>query len=213
MKLLLIVSIPALFLFASSTNAQESSAQIEKRIYTTKSIGNNQAPVIDGKLDDAVWDIVEWGADFIERLPDENTPPSEQTKFKIVYDAKYLYVGVRAYDKSPDSIVKRLGRRDSFEGDWVAISLDSYHDLRTTFGFIVSATGVKSDYFGSENGNSEDTSWNPIWTTKATIDEEGWACEMKIPLSQLRFNNDDNQVWGLQFQRKFFRKEEHTKSN
>lgn len=210
MKLLLIVSILALFLSVSSTNAQKSSAQIEKRIYTTKSVGNNKAPVIDGKLDDAVWDIVEWGADFIERLPDENTPPSEQTKFKIVYDAKYLYVGVRAYDKSPDSIVKRLGRRDSNEGDWVVILLDSYHDLRTSFGFIVSAAGVKTDYFGSENGNNEDISWNPVWTTKTTIDEEGWICEMKIPLSQLRFNNDDDQVWGLQVQRYFFRKGERS---
>ena len=210
MKHLPIISFFALFLSVSSANSQESSTQIEKRIYTTNSIGNNQAPVIDGKLDDAVWDIVEWGANFIERIPDENTPPSEQSKFKIIYDAKYLYVGFRAYDKSPDSIVKRLGRRDSFEGDWVSISLDSYHDLRTTFGFIVSASGVKSDYFGSENGNNEDTSWDPIWTTNVIIDEEGWTCEMKIPLSQLRFNNDDDQIWGLQVQRRFFRKEERS---
>ena len=210
MKVLLNFLIGILFLSISTTNAQEAKSQIQKRIYTTKAVEDNQVPVIDGKLDDAVWDIVEWGNDFIERIPDENTPPSEQTKFKIVYDAKYLYVGVRAYDKSPDSIVKRLGRRDTFEGDWVSISLDSYHDLRTTFGFIVSATGVKSDYFGSENGNNEDNSWNPIWTTRAIIDEKGWACEMKIPLSQLRFNNDDNQVWGLQFQRRFFREEERS---
>ena len=94
MKFLLIVSILVVFLTTCSINAQESSSRIEKRIYTTQSISNNQAPVLDGKLNDAVWDIVDWGTDFIESDPDENTPPSEQTKFKIVYDAKNLYIGV-----------------------------------------------------------------------------------------------------------------------
>ena len=199
-----------LFLFAFSAHAQEPSAPIKKRIYITKPVGNTIAPIIDGKLDEVVWNNVEWGNDFIERRPDENTPPSEQTKFKILYDAKNLYIGVRAYDKSPDSIVKRMGRKDTFDGDWVEISFDSYHDLRTTFSFITSAAGVKSDYFGSGNGNNEDESWNPIWTTKANIDTEGWTCEMKIPLSQLRFGNDDNQIWGLQVQRRFFRKQERS---
>ncbi len=209
MKPLFIYLPIVLFLTFSSANAQEP-VSVPKKIYTTKSIENIDAPIIDGKLDDAAWEIVEWGVDFIERRPDENTPPSEQTKFKIVYDAKHLYIGIRAYDKSPDSIVKRMGRRDSYDGDWVEVSLDSYHDLRTTFSFITSAVGVKSDYFGSENGNNEDSSWNPIWTTKASIDTEGWICEMKIPLSQLRFNDNDDQVWGLQVQRRFFRKQERS---
>ena len=52
MKYLPILSIVALFLLVSSVYAQESSTQIEKRIYTTRSIGTNEAPVIDGKLDD-----------------------------------------------------------------------------------------------------------------------------------------------------------------
>ena len=198
------------FISFNSVIAQESSIQVEKKIYTTTSVGNNESPVIDGKLDDAVWESVEWGNDFIENQPDENTPPSEQTKFKIVYDAKYLYVGVRAYDKSPDSIVKRLGRRDTFDGDWVEINIDSYHDLRTAFSFTASVSGVKSDEFVSNNGNNWDSSWNPIWTMKSQIDAEGWTCEMKIPLSQLRFSNDDDQVWGIQFTRRFFRKEERS---
>lgn len=161
-------------------------------------------------MDDAVWDIVEWGNDFIEWRPDENTEPSEQTMFKIVYDAKFLYIAIRALDSAPDSIVKRLGRRDQFAGDWVEVNIDSYHDLRTGFSFTASAAGVKGDEFISNNGNNWDGSWNPIWYTKSNIDEQGWSTEMKIPLSQLRFNNDQEQVWGLQIQRRFFRKEERS---
>lgn len=114
--------------------------------------------------------------------------------FKIIYDAKYLYIGIRALDKSPDSIVKRLGRRDQLDGDWVEVNIDSYHDLRTGFSFKASAAGVKGDEFISDNGRNWDGSWNPVWQTKSNIDEEGWSCEMKIPLSQLRFNNNLEQV-------------------
>ena len=210
MKLSSQLFVIALLLMCNFTIAQSTSTQIEKRKYITKSIGNNQAPVIDGKLDDSVWETVEWGNDFIEFEPDENTEPSHQTKFKILYDAKYLYVGVRAYDKAPDSIVERLGRRDTFDGDWVEINIDSYHDLRTAFSFTSSVASVRGDEFITDNGRNWDGSWNPIWTTKAQIDDKGWTTELKIPLSQLRFNNDDDQVWGLQVQRRFFRKQERS---
>lgn len=190
--------------------AQEASTSITKRTYTTQVVNDNEAPNIDGKLDDAAWNLVEWGGDFIEWRPDENSPPSQQTKFKILYDAKYLYVGIRAYDTATDSIVKRLGRRDTFDGDWVEINIDSYHDLRTAFSFTASVSGVKGDEFITNNGNNWDGSWNPIWYLRSNIDEEGWTCELKIPLSQLRFGRDIDQVWGLQVQRRFFRKEERS---
>ena len=203
----------ALFLFSSILPAQEEEKKQEKvpkRVYTTKYLGNEKAPVIDGLLDDSSWNIVEWTGDYIENQPDENTAPSEQTRFKIVYDKKNLYIGVRAFDAHPDSIVKRLSRRDGFAGDWIEFNIDSYHDLRTAFSFTVTAAGVKGDEFISNNGDNWDGSWNPIWYTKTNIDEKGWTAEIKIPLSQLRFGKSKEQIWGLQSTRRFFRKEERS---
>ena len=190
--------------------AQESKEKIPKRVYTTKSLGEIAAPVIDGVIDDESWNLVEWDGDFIEREPDENTPPSQQTKFKIIYDAKHLYIAIRAFDNEPDKIEKRLSRRDGFEGDYVEMHIDSYHDLRTAFSFTVTAAGVKGDEAISENGENFDESWNPIWYTKTNIDEEGWTAEMKIPLSQLRFGKSEEQIWGLQMMRRLFREEERS---
>lgn len=189
--------------------SQETSKSIPKRIYTTNVL-QGEAPKIDGIIDDESWNSVEWASDFIENRPDENTPPTEQTKFKIMYDAKFLYVAIRALDKNPKKIVKRLSRRDGFDGDWVEINIDSYHDLRSGFSFTVTAAGVKGDEFISNNGNNWDGSWNPIWYTKTSVDSEGWSAEMKIPFSQLRFGKSDEQIWGLQVQRRFFRKEERS---
>ncbi len=192
--------------------AQDSTATetVPKRVYTTKAITNGESPEIDGRINEPAWDMVEWEGDFVEQRPDENTKPDHQTNFKIIYDQKFLYVGIRCFDSEPDKIVKRLSRRDGFQGDWVAIFIDSYHDERTAFGFITTAAGVKADVFNTNNGGDEDESWNPIWYTKSNIDAEGWTAEMKIPLSQLKFGKSGELVWGLQFMRKLFREEERS---
>ncbi len=97
-----------------------------------------------------------------------------------------------------------------FEGDWVGVFIDSYHDKRTAFGFIVTAAGVKADLLESDNGGNEDESWNPIWYTKTNIDAEGWTAELRIPLSQLKFGKAPEQVWGMEFMRRLFREEERS---
>ncbi|PZX93259.1 hydrolase [Flavobacterium aquariorum] len=198
------------FLFSFYFCSGQDMPKNEKRIYTTKSLENLDTPIIDGVLTDTSWDIVEWQTDFIENLPDENTSPTEQTKFKILYDSKFLYVAFKCYDKEPDKIVKRLSRRDGFDGDFVEVNIDSYHDKRTGFSFTISASGVKSDEFIADNGNNWDASWNPIWYVKTNVDSEGWTAEMKIPLSQLKFSASENQVWGFQATRRYFRKQERS---
>ncbi|KAA1247489.1 DUF5916 domain-containing protein [Aquimarina sp. RZ0] len=198
------------FIFSFFLNAQDSLSVVTKRIYTTKPLNGAEAPAIDGLINEQSWDLVDWAGDFIENQPDENTAPSQQTKFKILYDQKYLYIAYRCYDTEPDKIEKRLSRRDGFAGDWVEINLDSYHDKRTGFSFTITASGVKGDEFISNNGNNWDGSWNPIWYTATNIDDEGWTAEVKIPLSQLKFGKSKEQIWGLQVNRRFFRAEERS---
>ena len=197
------------FLFSSPFYAQNDAAPIEKKQYHTRSIGNETIQM-DGILDEPVWNTVEWGDDFIENQPDNNTPPTEQSRFKILYSEKYLYIGYRAFDRSPDSLVARMSRRDEFPGEWMEINIDSYHDLRTAFSFTFSVSGVRGDEFVSDNGNNWDSSWNPIWDGKAHIDSLGWTAEVKIPFSQLRYGNQAVPVWGIQVQRRNFRMEERS---
>ena len=199
----------ALLIFNVSI-AQEAVESVPKRIYTTKPINGEKPPVIDGTLDDAAWGLIAWSEEFIEFQPDENTPPTEQTRFKILYDDKFLYVAYRCFDSNPERIEKRLSRRDGFAGDRMAIVIDSYHDKRTAFSFSTTAAGVKGDEFVSQNGNNWDDSWNPIWYTASNIDDQGWTAEAKIPFSQLKFGKAKEQIWGLQVTRLLFREEERS---
>jgi len=194
------------FLFSALLAEEE----VPKRIYTTAALGTVSAPKLDGKLNDTCWDLVEWSGGYIEWSPQENTEPSQQTQLKILYDDKNLYVAFDCLDSSPDSVVERLSRRDGFDGDWVEINIDSYYDQRTAFSFTITAAGVKGEEFITDNGASWDATWNPIWHAETNVDSSGWTAEIRIPLSQLRFSKDENQIWGIQSTRRYFRKEERS---
>ncbi|MDB4292424.1 carbohydrate binding family 9 domain-containing protein [Maribacter sp.] len=182
-----------------------SQQQKKLREYTTERITTAEVPLIDGELKDILWkDTYGWASNFIQREPIENSSPSEDTAFKIAYDAKHLYIGIKNFDRQTEKITSWMSRRDGFEGDWVEVIFDSYHDLRSAFSFTVTAAGVKGDKTITLNGATEDFTWNPIWYAKSAITTYGWTAEIKIPLSQLRFGNAESQVWGLQVIRKYF---------
>jgi hypothetical protein len=187
----------------------EKETVIPKKNYTTKAVGN-EAPVIDGLLHDEAWNGVEWGTDFTQTEPNKGVAASQKTAFKILYDAKNLYIAIRAYDTDPEKIVERMSRRDGFEGDWVEVNIDSYFDHRTAFSFTASASGVKGDEAVSNNGDNWDSSWDPIWYLRTSVDADGWVAEMRIPLSQLRFADKPIHTWGLQVNRRLFREQERS---
>jgi len=174
--------------------------------YTTKRVETN-IPVIDGHLDDVAWSQVDWGNNFTQRQPHDGKPPTFQTEFKILFDDNNVYVGIRAFDNVPSSIVQRLTRRDESDGDVVEITFDSYDDKLTGFQFTVNAAGVKSDAIIT-NDNSNDLTWDPIWYVKTAVDSLGWTAEMRIPLTQLRFSGKPEQTWGLQVFRLLYSKQE-----
>lgn len=200
-----------LFICFCSTNLSAQKLvtnEISKRIYTTKKLV--KTPNIDGEISDVAWDVVPWSSDFVENEPYEGTAPTYQTKFKVIYDAKYLYIALRAFDTHPELIQQRLTRRDGFAGDRINVVIDSYHDKRTAFVFTTTAAGVKGEELATGNGTDFDESWNPIWYTDANVDDEGWTAEMKIPFSQLRFGNAKEQIWGFNVTRNIFRKNERS---
>ncbi len=191
------------------TKAGPGDPPADKRKYFTQAL-NGGSIDLDGIPDEAAWDAVPWESGFTQRNPKEGMPPSQQTSFKIIYDQKFLYIAYRCHDAAPDSIIQRMSRRDEFPGDWVEINIDSYHDLRTAFSFTLSVSGVRNDEFVSNNGDFWDTSWNPIWFAKTSVDSLGWTGEVKIPFSQLRYGDEEEKVWGIQVMRRIFRHEERS---
>lgn len=204
MKRLLAFSYILLLAFATA-----AGQTAEKRHYKATEI--EISPVINGILDEDAWQKVGiWEDGFTQNRPYNGRPATQKTEFKILFDKDNLYVGIKAYDTSPDSIVNRLTRRDQADGDLVGIIIDSFHDLRTGFLFGVSSAGVKYDQVFTEDGQKQDGSWDPNWWVRTSITKEGWVAEMKIPFSQLRFDKNSGEVWGFDIARIEYRNDEQS---
>jgi hypothetical protein len=154
---------------------------------------------VDGRLEEAAWATVAALEDFTQKEPSQGAAPTDRRQVRIAYDEDALYVGARLYARDPKAIQAPLSRRDvGHQSEHLLISLDTYLDRRTAYTFGVTASGVRLDYYHrADNELDIDGSFDPVWQAKAVIDGEGWTAEMRIPFTQLRFNDRAQQVWGL----------------
>ena len=167
-------------------------------------------PAIDGKGDDPLWKTAQTITGFRVFDPLEDGQPTMQTEARVAYDDRNLYVLVRAFDPHPDSIMALLSRRDErTQSDYVRIIVDSYHDRRTGYEFMVNPAGVQRDIY-LYNDSNEDVTWNAVWEAKTSIDSLGWLAEFRIPLSQLRYAERSSHTFGLGIHREVARLNERS---
>ncbi len=193
--------------------AQVPDGPLDEERPIVRAVPTTDAIRVDGKLDEAAWELAPIADGFIQVDPDEGRPVSERTEARILFDGEALYVGVRLYDREPVS--GRLGRRDMplSDSDWLGVVIDSYHDHRTGFSFDVNPAGVQRDAqksIGANGNETDDLSWDPVWEAGVTTDDGGWTAEYRIPFSQLRFSESDEPVWGIQLERVIGRRREYS---
>jgi hypothetical protein len=180
--------------------------------YQIQALNVNGTPIsISGFPDEPVWQKADLITNFTQRSPDIGAPASEKSEVRVMYDDNSIYISAILYDSAPDSIAAPLFRRDgNGYSDWFHVGIDSYNDQRTAFVFALNPKGVQKDLLIYDN-NKEDVSWDAVWESAVTIFDEGWALEMRIPLSQIRYNlSDAGEVneWGINFSRYIARKDE-----
>jgi len=171
-------------------------------------VARTGAMKIDGVLDEAAWATAPAATGFRQQRPDEGKAASQQTEVRFAYDADALYIGARMHDSLGAAGVRTsLTRRDQEGGgDWLELNFDTYHDHSGITIIQLNPSGVKFDA-GQASPNA-DPAWDPIWEGAAKIDSAGWVAEFRIPWSQLRFNPDSVQTWGLQVKRYVERRNE-----
>ena len=189
----------------SAQTPQPNTATTRPATRTAIAARTHEQIRIDGALDEPDWHSAPVTTRFTQSYPNPGAEPQQRTEVRVLYDNTSLYVGIRAFDSHPDSIAQPLARRDAFGiySDWLAFSIDSYHDRRTSFGFAVNPRGVQKDEVIS-NDNVEDLNWDGVWQVTTAIDSLGWTAEFRIPLSQLRLGpvkNGAARVWGFQISR------------
>ncbi|MGQ0538843.1 MAG: DUF5916 domain-containing protein [Gemmatimonadaceae bacterium] len=172
---------------------------------TALAVRTPTAVEIDGRDVDAIWRTAPVIDGFRVFDPVEDGEPSMKTEARVSYDERNVYVLVRSFDPEPEKIVALLSRRDErTPSDWIRVIIDSYHDKRSGFEFMVNAAGVKRDMLLFNDGN-EDLGWDGVWDVKTTIDSLGWLAEFRIPLNQLRFARRDSHTFGFGIHREVAR--------
>jgi len=159
--------------------------------------------VLDGALSPEEWsEAISFDLEY-EVMPSRNTPAQLKTTAYVKYDEKYLYVGVKAYG-DPSKIRATLKNRDqTWNEDYVALMADPFGDDRYGILIGVNALGVQLDEKHTSSSEPDD-SWNILFQSATSIQDDGWSAELIIPFSELQFPDTEIQKWQLGFIRKSY---------
>ena len=195
-----------------------------------------QPPLIDGNLDDAVWQRATRITDFVQQSPLEGQPATEDTEVYLAYDDEHLYFGLYAHYSQPSMMrANRVDRDQAFFGDdLISVYFDTFLDQQRAYVFSVNGYGVQNDSIleargggGSGRGGSGrgggfsmggrgsftgvrwgDRSWDALYETGGTVVDDGWTAEMAIPFKSLRYPSNPTHRWGFQIARRIRGKDE-----
>jgi hypothetical protein len=198
----------ALLLAAPAARAQAPTATPNG----PKSVRAVRAPsplVVDGVLDEPAWSAAEVVSDFVQQEPRVNEPVSERTEVRVLFDDEALYFGVRCFDSNPKGIVARERRRDNplTGDDRFEIVLDTFHDHRNGYYFVINPLGTQFDALITDEGQDLNVEWDERWWSETRIDTDGWSAEIKLPLTSLR-SAPGTDTFGINFKRFIRRKNE-----
>ena len=165
-------------------------------------------PVINGELNDPVWQTAPLANEFIQNFPAYGLAASVKSEVRILYDDEAVYIGAYLFD-DPASIRKQITSRDNEQRqdvDYFSVFFDTYNDLQNGFQFLVTTANVQSDARIGGNGGTDfgdfgDKTWDAVWQSNVRMQTDGWTVEMRIPYISLRFSKKEVQTWGLQLLR------------
>ena len=165
-------------------------------------------PIVDGRLDEAIWGQTDRIADFHQIRPGDGTEPSERTEVYLVYTDDALYVGARMFDSDPDRIVAKTARHGQGLGtdDRLVVILDPFNTRRGGYRFETNLNGVRHEAL-YESVNAFQSEWTAIWHTASAVFENGWTSELEIPFKSISFDQTID-TWGFNFGRSIRRRGE-----
>ncbi|WP_213609707.1 DUF5916 domain-containing protein [Pseudoalteromonas sp.] len=163
---------------------------------------------VDGVLNEPHWQQATHVAVNYQDEPNEKGTPPVKTDAYLYDDGHNLYVAFVAYDPDPSKIRAALRDRDTlWQDDTVGLVIDTFNDERTGYEFYVNPLGAQGDTRMTDTDEwVSDLSWDAIWDSAGTINEQGYVVEMRIPFKALRFAHSESEsTWGFSVMRNYQR--------
>jgi hypothetical protein len=169
----------SLQLFVSTAvNAQDPVAQLTRLEESDVNI------VLDGRLDEAVWQQVPVIDGMRVVTPDTLADSSLRTETRIFYTERGIYVGVMNHQPL-DSLVARMTPRDTrLERDGFVISIDASGEGLYGYMMRVNLGDSKTDgtILAERQFNMQ---WDGPWDAATSVVDGGWVAEYYIPWSMM----------------------------
>ncbi|HBU56943.1 MAG TPA: hypothetical protein DEB33_04255 [Gemmatimonadetes bacterium] len=168
--------------------------------------------VIDGILDDAGWaEAKPDNRTWIQTIPDQGMPASQNTILRIVYDDQNLYVSAVLFDEDTKTL-SIPGLEQDFDtpnSDIFGVAIDTYLDRQNGFLWAVNPAGALWDAQAFNDQRDMSPAWEGVVDVQTSINDSTWVVEMELPFSTMRFNPViGDQVWGINFSRRIRRRNE-----
>ena len=165
------------------------------------------APIkIDGKLDELDWQRVEPLKDFFRMEPRQGGKYLYETRVKVLFDRKNLYVGAFCKDSLGKKGIRVQDLRRDFswgENDIFGIQLDPQNLKQYCISFQTTPYGNQRD-LQNFNDDNTDNDWNALWSVRTHQTDSGYFAEFAIPFKTIRYQlpeTSETVTWGVTFNR------------
>ena len=161
----------------------------------------DEPPVIDGKLDDKIWQQAPSINGFKTYHPDFDKDMVDDTEVLFAYDRENIYFAFRVFDSEPDKIKASVTNRDNIRpDDWMCINLDSFNDQQSLYAFYINPLGIQGDTRYA--AGTEDSGFDVVWYSAGAITDDGYHIEVRIPFRSIRYASTEPVEMGVIFERK-----------
>lgn len=150
------------------------------------------APVLDGALDDAVWQTAPVVSGFT--IYGKDTLAGVQTSFRVLYDDKCLYFGIHCDEPEMKKLSPTVFARDEhgiFGNEAIELFVDPDHTHERYYQLAMNAGASLYD------GRGEDTSWNSDTIVKSHLSGDFWSLEVAVPWASLNARPQPGKVVGF----------------
>lgn len=195
--------LPALLIaLLTPPSSQAADNSKNQKNYSLNSLKIENDLDLTGRLSDPHWASAPMVECPFEVTPGENTPATQRTYVKMLYNSRFIYFGFICADSAPSAIRAHISDRDNiFSDDFVFVGIDTYEDNQRAYEFVVNPYGMQGDLM--RTGNNEDASWDAVWFSKGTINDTGYVVEIAVPFKSIHFPSSKLQDWTIMLIRNF----------
>ena len=181
--------------------AQEEGERQRFLLYKVERIAPNDAPVIDGRLDEPVWRekaSISTLRNFLGPLAGDLA--SQRSDFIVLTTGPTLYIGATLYDDDM-ATVRNDPAQDPFWNDCVELYFDPRHDGTRSIQLVVDVGGRKFWHKRFDDGYGwwDDRSWHMLarWSVATARHDDHWTLELEVDAASFGIDTSPGAVCGF----------------